>query len=206
MVQILRREGALLGIPKRTGASRETLPECRAETASGGGLDGAYVHAVSRSDRQSGWFEVIVGKSINSADQGRYVALVHNYDQKPKHRFYEALKAHGLEADQPVSFFSDCEDTLHQLQMYLTSQSEYILDWFHITTRLTGMSQMRHGSGRLGGNRGKGPGEPEVAPVERQYRFGAPLGGRTEDEARRRRDQRRAAEVAASGAASSATI
>jgi hypothetical protein len=109
------------------------------------GLDGAYVHAVSRSDRREGWFEVIVGKSINSADEGRYVALVHNYDQKPKRRLYEALKAHGLEADQPVSFFSDGEDTLHRLQMYLSPQAEYILDWFHITMRLTGMSQMRKG-------------------------------------------------------------
>ena len=44
-----------------------------------------------------------------------------------------------------MSFFSDGEDTLHQLQMYLTPQSEYILDWFHITMRLTGMSQMRKG-------------------------------------------------------------
>ena len=82
------------------------------------GLDGAYVHAVSRSDRQESWFEVIVGKSINVADEGRYVALVHTYDQKPKRRLYEALKAHGLEADQPVSFFrmartpyTDCKCT-----------------------------------------------------------------------------------------------
>ena len=109
------------------------------------GLDGAYVHAASRSDRQEGWFEVIVGKSINAADEARYVASVHTYDQKPKRRLYEALKAHGLEADQPVSFFSDGEDTLHRLQMYLSPQSEYILDWFHITMRLTGMGQMRKG-------------------------------------------------------------
>jgi hypothetical protein len=58
---------------------------------------------------------------------------------------YEALKVHGLGADQPVSFFSNGQDTLHRLQMYLSPQAEYILDWFHITMRLPGMSQMRKG-------------------------------------------------------------
>jgi hypothetical protein len=109
------------------------------------GLDGAYVHAAPRADRKEGWFEVIVGKSINAADEGRYVASVHTYDQKPKRRLYEAMKAHGWEADQAVSFFSDGEDTLHRLQMFLSEQAEYILDWFHITMRLTVISQMRKG-------------------------------------------------------------
>lgn len=31
------------------------------------GLDGAYVHAARREPRKEGWFEVIVGKSINAA-------------------------------------------------------------------------------------------------------------------------------------------
>ena len=44
---------------------------------------------------------------------------------------------------QPVTFFSDGEDTLRQLQMYMSPQSEHILDWFHITMKLTVINQMR---------------------------------------------------------------
>jgi hypothetical protein len=88
----------------------------------------------------------IVGKSITAAGEGRYLALVHNYDEKPKRRLYESLRSPGLESGQPVTFFSDGEDTLRQLQMYLSPQSEHILDWFHITMKLTVINQMRKSS------------------------------------------------------------
>ena len=39
------------------------------------GLDGAYVHAARREPRKEGWFEVIVGKSINASGEGKYVAF-----------------------------------------------------------------------------------------------------------------------------------
>lgn len=42
-----------------------------------------------------------------------------------------------------MTFFSDGEDTLRQLQMYLSPQSGHILDWFHITMKLTVINQMR---------------------------------------------------------------
>ena len=41
-----------------------------------------------------------------------------------------------------MTFFSDGEDTLRQLQMYVSPQSEHILDWFHITMKLTVINQM----------------------------------------------------------------
>lgn len=80
---------------------------------------------------------------MNAADEGKYVAFVHNYDEKPKRRLYEMLKSQGLESGQPVCFFSDGEDTMRRLQMYLSPQSEHILDWFHFTMKLTVMNQMR---------------------------------------------------------------
>ena len=42
-----------------------------------------------------------------------------------------------------MTLFSDGEDTLRQLQMYLSSESEHILDWFHITMKLTVINQTR---------------------------------------------------------------
>jgi hypothetical protein len=105
------------------------------------GLDGAYVHAGGRA----GWFEVIVGKSVTAAGEGKYTAFVHNYDQKPKRRLYEVLQSQGLEPDQPVRFLSDGGDTVRKLQMWLSPQSEHLLDWFHVTMRLTVMGQLRKG-------------------------------------------------------------
>jgi hypothetical protein len=43
-------------------------------------LYGAYVHAAGLETRKENWFEVIVGKSITAASEGRYLAFVHNYD------------------------------------------------------------------------------------------------------------------------------
>jgi hypothetical protein len=106
-------------------------------------LDGAYVHAVGSGERKDRWFEVVVGKSITADDKGKYLGFVLNYDEKPKRRLYESLLSQGLESGQPVTFFSDGEDTLRQLQMYLSPQSELILDWFHITMKLAVITQMR---------------------------------------------------------------
>ena len=38
---------------------------------------------------------------------------------------------------------SDGEVTMRRLQLYLSPQSEHILDWFHVTMKLTVMKQMR---------------------------------------------------------------
>jgi hypothetical protein len=105
------------------------------------GLDGAYVHA----DGRAGWFEVIVGKSVSAAGDGKYFGFVHNIDDKPKRRLYEVLRSQGLEPDQPVQFLSDGKETVRNLQMYISPQSEHWLDWFHITMRLTVMGQIRKG-------------------------------------------------------------
>jgi len=105
------------------------------------GLDGAYVHAGGRA----GWFEVIVGRSVPAAGASKYFGFVHNIEDKPKRRIYEVLRSQGLEADQPVQFLSDGAETVRNLQMYISPQSEHWLDWFHITMRLTVMGQMRKG-------------------------------------------------------------
>jgi hypothetical protein len=47
--------------------------------------------------------------------------------------------------NQQVMFLSDGGDTVRDLQMYLSPESEHWLDWFHITMRLTVMGQMIKG-------------------------------------------------------------
>jgi molybdopterin converting factor small subunit len=55
------------------------------------------------------------------------------------------LKSQGLQMNQQVVFLSDGGDTVRDLQTYLSPESEHLLDWFHITMRLTVMGQMVKG-------------------------------------------------------------
>jgi len=106
------------------------------------GIDGGYVHARDGDNRKAGWFEVIVGKSMQDESQPKRLAFVNDYDQKPKRRLYEMLEAHGLQMNQAITFLSDGGDTVRNLQLYLSPQAEHLLDWFHVTMRITAMQQM----------------------------------------------------------------
>ena len=109
------------------------------------GLDGGYVHASDQKSRTEGWFEVIAGKSVRTDGGAKVFAFVNTYDTKPKRRLYEVLKSQGLQMNQQVVFLSDGGDTVRDLQAYLSPESEHLLDWFHITMRLTVMGQMIKG-------------------------------------------------------------
>src|SRR6266481_539363 len=107
------------------------------------GIDGGYVHAKDQQSRAEGWFEVIVGKSMSQdGESSKYFGFVSRYDTKPKRRLFETLKSQGMQMNQAVTFLSDGGDTVRDLQMYLNPQAEHLLDWFHITMRLTVMGQM----------------------------------------------------------------
>ena len=109
------------------------------------GIDGCYIHGREGDNRKAGWFEVIVGKSITEQGENKRFAFVHDYDEKPKRRLSELLKAQGLQLNQTVTFLSDGGDTVRDLQFYHTPFSEHVLDWFHITMRITVMTQMAKG-------------------------------------------------------------
>ncbi len=109
------------------------------------GLDGGYVHGRDEHQRKAGTFEVIVGKSIPTAGAAKCFGFVQGHDQKPKRRLFEVLKAQGLQMNQAITFLSDGGDTVRELQLYLSPESEHILDWFHVTMRLTMMQQLAKG-------------------------------------------------------------
>src|SRR5271157_6624182 len=107
------------------------------------GIDGGYVHAKDQQSRAEGWFEVIVGKSMSQdGESSKCFGFVNRYDTKPKRRLFEMLKSQGMQMNQAVTFLSDGGDTVRDLQMYLNPQAEHLLDWFHISMRLTVMSQL----------------------------------------------------------------
>ena len=114
------------------------------------GIDGGYVHSNSQRSRKEGWFEVIAGKSVTAEGACKCFAFVNNYDSKPKRRLFEVLKSQGMQPNQQVTFLSDGADTVRDLQLYMNPNAEHILDWFHITMRLTVMRQMAKGLGGKG--------------------------------------------------------
>jgi hypothetical protein len=113
------------------------------------GLDGGYVHACEQPSRREGWFEVIAGKSIPAKDEraAKCFAFVQTYDTKPKRRLYELLTAQGMQANQQVTFLTDGGTDVRELPLYLNPQAEHLIDWFHITMRLTVLGQMTKGLG-----------------------------------------------------------
>ncbi len=108
------------------------------------GIDGGYVRGRQGKSRSEGHFEVIAGKSM-ADDASKCFAFVSRYDKKPKRRLFEVLKSQGMQMNQQVTFLSDGADNVRSLQCYLNPQAEHILDWFHVTMRLTVMRQTAKG-------------------------------------------------------------
>jgi hypothetical protein len=108
------------------------------------GIDGGYVRAAHKQ----GCFEVIVGKSVvafrrNGGDPppAKCFGFVQTYDEKPRRRLWELMKSQGMQENQAVTFLSDGGDDVRQVQEYLHPQGEHLIDWFHITMRLTVLQQ-----------------------------------------------------------------
>jgi hypothetical protein len=106
------------------------------------GLDGGYVHSASQTSRADGWFEVIVGKAIPAEGKPTCFGYVQTYDAKPKRRLFEVLNAQGMQANQQVTFLTDGGEDIRDLPCYLNAQAEHLLDWFHLTMRITVMTNM----------------------------------------------------------------
>src|SRR5450759_685420 len=63
-------------------------------------------------------------------------------DTKPKRRLFDLLISPGMQANQAVTFRTDGGDDVRDLPLYLNPDSEHLLDWFHLTMRLTVMTNM----------------------------------------------------------------
>jgi hypothetical protein len=109
------------------------------------GIDGGFVHGRDGDNRKAGWFEVIVGKSLQENHDPKRFGFVTGHDEKPKRRLYETLCAQGLQMNQAITFLSDGGDTVRNLQYYMSPVAEHILDWFHVTMRLTVMGNIAKG-------------------------------------------------------------
>ena len=114
------------------------------------GIDGGYVrHWCDKKHN----FEVIVGKSVRSFGEDedakspshKRLGFVQTLDTKPKRRLYEVLQSQGLQMNQAITFLSDGDDTLRKLQLEMSPRATHLLDWFHLTMRLTVLDQYGKG-------------------------------------------------------------
>jgi hypothetical protein len=109
------------------------------------GIDGGYVRAAHKE----GWFEVIAGRSVvafrrseeDPVPPTKCFGFVQTYDQKPRRRLWEVMKSQGMQENQQVVFMSDGGEDVRRVQAYLHPNSEHLIDWFHITMRLTVLQQ-----------------------------------------------------------------
>jgi hypothetical protein len=115
------------------------------------GIDGGYVRNWLDKKHK---FEVIVGKSILSFDEDeegdktpslKRFGFVQTLDTKSKRRLYEVLHSQDLQMNQDITFLSDGDDTLRQLQLEMSPKATHILDWHHVTMRLTVLGQYGKG-------------------------------------------------------------
>src|SRR5258708_20032736 len=109
------------------------------------GLDGGYVHSSQQRSRRDGWFEVIAGKSMPTDGPAKCFGYVQTLDTKPKRRLFEVLKSQGMAMNQQITFLTDGGEDVRDILLYLNPLAEHLIDWFHITMRLTVMTQMTKG-------------------------------------------------------------
>src|ERR671925_1106482 len=114
------------------------------------GIDGGYVRDWEAKKHN---FEVIVGKSTlafkrdeeEEHPSSKRFGFVQTLDAKPKRRLFELLQSQGFQLNQQITFLSDGSDTVRELQLYMSPEAEHILDWHHITMRLTVLDQYAKG-------------------------------------------------------------
>ncbi len=75
----------------------------------------------------------------------RYLGFVHGFDRKPKRRLVDTLKSQGMQANQDITFLTDGGEEVRALTERISPCSEHVLDWFHITMRITVLNQFAKG-------------------------------------------------------------
>jgi hypothetical protein len=114
------------------------------------GIDGGYVRSWEAKKTN---FEVIVGKSTlafkrdeeEDIPSSKRFGFVQTVDTKSKRRLFEVLTSQGFQLNQQITFLSDGEDAVRILQLYMSPEAEHILDWFHVTQKLTVLDQYGKG-------------------------------------------------------------
>lgn len=66
---------------------------------------------------------------------------VHGFDRKPQRRILDHLKKQGVQANQDITLITDGGEEVRSLAEMIAPASEHVLDWFHVTMRITVLRQ-----------------------------------------------------------------
>ena len=110
------------------------------------GLDGGYVR--DWNERKSN-FEVIVGWAMPQDGPSRYLGVVHGLDRRPKRRLMDLLESQGVQANQDITFLTDGGKEILALTEQISPCDEHVLDWFHVTMKITVLGQFVKGRAAL---------------------------------------------------------
>ena len=102
------------------------------------GIDGGYLKKWHKKNKS---FEIIAGKSFSATRPAKRFGLVQSIDDHPRRRLLHVLTQQGMQPNQQIHFLSDGADNVRDLQYMMYPESEHILDWFHVTMRLTVLNQ-----------------------------------------------------------------
>ena len=107
-------------------------------------------------ERAGSWFEVIAGKSVPGfrrnapADEpphpAKCFAFVQAHDDRPRRRLLDMLAAQNYAPNQKLVLMSDGGESVRRLVSRTSAETEHVLDWFHVTMRLTVLRQMTKGA------------------------------------------------------------
>jgi hypothetical protein len=106
------------------------------------GLDGGYVR---HCDAELGHnFEIIGGRVLAEDGSQRCVAFVRTVDEHSRTRVQHAVAALGG-AHEELRVFTDGDGALRDLQLSVLPEATHVLDWYHLTRRLTVLASVING-------------------------------------------------------------
>ena len=88
---------------------------------------------------------MVVGKSCSETKESKRFGFVQKYDDNPRHRLMDVLQRQGMQMNQQIDFLSDGAENLRSLQTMMYPEASHILDWFHVTMRITVLNQYAKG-------------------------------------------------------------
>jgi len=117
-------------------------PSAHASSVTTIGLDGGYVR---HCDAELGHnFEIIAGRVLAEDGLQRSVGFVRSVDEHSRTRVQHAVAALGG-ADKDLRVFTDRDGALRDLQLSVLPEATHVLDWYHLTRRLTVLASVING-------------------------------------------------------------
>ena len=118
------------------------LPGTQASIVTTVGLDGGYVRHCDAETAHS--FEIIAGRVLAKDSSQRSVGFVRSLDEHSRERVRRAVAALGG-ADDSLRVFTDGDGPLRDLQLSVLPEATHVLDWYHLTRRLTVLASVIDG-------------------------------------------------------------